>query len=169
MVITHTKRKHTLHTKRVYLRAAQEGDLDDMFEMFKDGEVMRYWYILQPFAVTSFSQLEWLYHLMLIKPQVMPTTHPEIPNGRISPKHARLSHQRRPRFYNRPLQSQLFPSSSQSHWQSWHLGSLQLRDRISPPPLLLGPRLHDRGVKRALTVPLGARDRKDCSRCGSEE
>ena len=54
MAIIHTKRKLTLHSKRVYLRAAQKGDLDDMFEMFKDGEVMRYWYILQPFAVTSF-------------------------------------------------------------------------------------------------------------------
>ena len=53
MAITHISRKHSLHTKRLYLRAAQEGDLDDMFEMFKDEEVMRYWYILQPSSVTS--------------------------------------------------------------------------------------------------------------------
>ena len=56
MTITHIRRKHTLHTKRVYLRAAQEGDLDDMFEMFKDEEVMRYWYIFQPSSTTSFCE-----------------------------------------------------------------------------------------------------------------
>lgn len=63
MAITYIKRKHTLHTKRVYFRAAQEGDLDDMFEMFKDGEVMRYWYTLQPFVVTSFSKFGMTYQI----------------------------------------------------------------------------------------------------------
>ena len=58
MVITHIRRKLTLHTKRVSLRAAQESDLDDMFEMFKDEEVMRYWYIFQPSSVMSFSKFE---------------------------------------------------------------------------------------------------------------
>lgn len=53
MTVTHIKRKHSLHTKRIYLRAAQEGDFDDMFEMFKDEEVMRYWYVLQPFSLMS--------------------------------------------------------------------------------------------------------------------
>lgn len=57
MTITHVRRKHSLHTKRIYLRAAQEGDLDDMFEMFKDEEVMRYWYILQPFSLMSLAEL----------------------------------------------------------------------------------------------------------------
>lgn len=54
MAITHIRRKQILHTKRVYLRAAQEGDLDDMFEMFKDEEVMRYWYVLALFCHEPF-------------------------------------------------------------------------------------------------------------------
>jgi len=35
-----------LQTERLILRAAQESDLDDFFEMFSNEDVMRYWYAI---------------------------------------------------------------------------------------------------------------------------
>jgi len=38
--------KASLQTERLILRAAEEGDLDDFFEMFSNEDVMRYWYAI---------------------------------------------------------------------------------------------------------------------------
>ncbi|KAL2049675.1 hypothetical protein ABVK25_010016 [Lepraria finkii] len=34
---------HTLQTERLFLRAAQASDLDDLFEIFNNDDVMKYW------------------------------------------------------------------------------------------------------------------------------
>lgn len=36
---------HKLQTERLFLRAAQASDLDDLFEIFNDDDVMKYWYV----------------------------------------------------------------------------------------------------------------------------
>jgi RimJ/RimL family protein N-acetyltransferase len=42
--MTNKRKVHTLQTERLLLRAAQPSDLDDLFEIFSDEDVMRYWY-----------------------------------------------------------------------------------------------------------------------------
>jgi len=38
--------KASLQTERLILRAVQESDLDNFFEMFSNEDVMRYWYAI---------------------------------------------------------------------------------------------------------------------------
>lgn len=43
-----TSQQITLETPRLILRAAQPSDATPLFEAFKDPEVMRYWYVIDP-------------------------------------------------------------------------------------------------------------------------
>ena len=42
--MTNKQKLHTIQTKRLLLRAAQASDIDDLFEIFGNDDVMRYWY-----------------------------------------------------------------------------------------------------------------------------